>query len=223
MAASCPGTARGGPVEAYRKLLMRDDAAAMREGARLGVESGAPKSSLRVRAIDEAKKFLVMAVYLWVLFGLFSLHRTIVLQQADIDLQDEGFALVNALVLAKVMLVADNLRLGTRFMGVRADWPVICSVLYSSLVFALVLIGFHIAEHAAMALLRGRPLADSLSDFGGRMKGVLCAAGIAFVALVPFFAFREIDSVLAGGRLWRLLFTRYKAIPVHRGGAEAAT
>jgi hypothetical protein len=101
------------------------------------------------------------------------------------------------------MLVADSLKLGTRLR----NHPLIYSVLYSSLAFTVVLICFHIAEDAAVALLHGRPLADSLAGFGaGNVRGVLSMGAIAFVALIPFFTFRGIGRVVGDDQLWQLVF-----------------
>ena len=48
-----------------------------------------------------------MFLYLWVLFGLFVLNERIILGQRGISLPLQGFAVLNALILAKVMLIAD--------------------------------------------------------------------------------------------------------------------
>ncbi len=74
-----------------------------------------PKRELRARLLEQAKAFLVITLYLWAMLALFSLHKTVVLEQRHIDYQAESFALVNALILAKVVLVAEDLRLGNRF------------------------------------------------------------------------------------------------------------
>lgn len=165
------------------------------------------KPSLKARAIDEAKKFLVMTLYLWLFLALLNLHKTAILQQNHIDYQQQGFALVNALVLAKVMLVADDLKLGTRFL----HNPLIYHVLYTSFVFTVVLIGFYIIEDAAVALLRGRPAAEALAEFGkGNLRGVLSYGAIAFVSLTPFFLFRAIARAVGERQLWQLVFSREK-------------
>jgi hypothetical protein len=75
----------------------------------------ARRRSVLERIIHETKQFLGMAVYLWILFGLFALHESIVLAQHQINYKFYGFAVVNALILAKVMLVAEDLHLGERF------------------------------------------------------------------------------------------------------------
>jgi len=56
-----------------------------------------------------------MFLYLWLLFALFTYHEAIVLARRDISYAPFGLAFVNAFVLAKVMLVAEKLRIGTRF------------------------------------------------------------------------------------------------------------
>ena len=174
----------------------------------LGTTSAASeqKASLKTRAVDETKKFLIMTLYLWVFFAVLSLHKTLVMEQEHLDYQAQGLAIVNALVLAKVMLLAEDFRLGSRFFK---DHPLVYSVLFRSLVFAIVLIGFHILEDAAIDLLRGKPLADSLADFGaGNAKGVFSMGAIAFVALTPFFMVSEMARVLGSDGLRQLFFTR---------------
>jgi len=174
----------------------------------LGTTSAASeqKASLKTRAVDETKKFLIMTLYLWVFFAVLSLHKTLVMEQEHLDYQAQGLAIVNALVLAKVMLLAEDFRLGSRFFK---DHPLVYSVLFRSLVFAIVLIGFHILEDAAIDLLRGKPLAGSLADFGaGNAKGVLSMGAIAFVALTPFFMVSEMARVLGSDGLKVLFFIR---------------
>jgi hypothetical protein len=142
---------------------------------------------------------------LWVLLALFSLYRTIVLEEEHINYQAQGFAIVNALVLAKVMLIADDLKLGSRFK----DRPLIYSVLFRAGAFTVVLICFHIIEEAILAWLHGKPLADSLAVFGSRdLKGILSVSAIMFVTLIPYFMFTEIGRVIGSDKLWRLLLAR---------------
>lgn len=185
---------RNHPAEAYDTAVV--------------VTAGGPdqhKHRLRDRALEEAKKFLVMTLYLWVLFALFSLYKTIILEQNHVNYQDQGFAIVNALVLAKVMLVAEDLRLGTRFK----ELPLIYPVLHKSFAFAVVLVCFHIVEKAAVALLHGRPLAESLGEIGGGgLKGIVSVGAIVFVALIPFFMFGEIARVIGADQLTQLAFRR---------------
>jgi hypothetical protein len=136
-----------------------------------------------------------------------NLHKTAILQENHINYEAQGFAIVNALVLAKIMMGADGLKLGARF----EDRPLIYSVLYASFLFAVVLIGFHVAEGAALALLHGKPVAEGLADLGaGNPRVVLSFGAIAFVALIPFFLFRGIARAVGEDQLLQLVLTRGK-------------
>ena len=57
------------------------------------------------RAYDEFKRFIVIFLYLWVVFGLLSIHKSLVLSQSHLDYPEHAFAIINALVFAKVLLV----------------------------------------------------------------------------------------------------------------------
>src|SRR4051812_37536979 len=98
--------------------------------------SNQQRQNRRQKLIGEAKKFLGMTVYLWVLFFVFSVHESIILTQYHISYMFFGLPLVNALVLAKIMLVADDLRLGERFQ----EKPLIYPIIYKSIVFTAVFI-----------------------------------------------------------------------------------
>jgi hypothetical protein len=85
--------------------------------ASLDAGKGTPherKRDLKQRIFDEILNFLGIAIYLWVMFGVFALHESVVSAKYHIDYHFYGFALVNALVLGKVMLVAEDLHF--------ADW-----------------------------------------------------------------------------------------------------
>ncbi|HUK07544.1 MAG TPA: hypothetical protein VLX09_06730 [Stellaceae bacterium] len=177
-------------------------------GADASVAAGSPdkpKPGLKERAISNGKKALIMMLYLWGFLAVLNLHKTVVLQQQHIDYNGLGWGLINAVILVKVMLVADDLKVGTRLRRK----SLIYHTLYASFWFAVVLVAFHILEGAVMALVRDKPLSDSLDDFGaGDLRGVLSIGAIAFVGLTPFFLFREIGRVIGEEQLWRLVFKR---------------
>ncbi len=59
---------------------------------------------LKTGAFDETRKLCGIFIYLWVLLSLFSLHKALVLNEESL-IYHQGFALINALALAKVVLV----------------------------------------------------------------------------------------------------------------------
>jgi hypothetical protein len=169
------------------------------------VATGAGNPSLEERAVDELKKFAVIFLYLWVLFALFVAYKRMLLQENGISLWNQSFAIVNALIFGKVVLIAQALNLGRNLKEQALIWV----VLGKSFLFTVVLILFHIVEGAIRAWVKHLPLASSVQDFGGgTWLGLLTYAAIFFVALIPFFAFQEAAEVVGRDALWDLFFKR---------------
>jgi hypothetical protein len=60
-------------------------------------------------------------------------------------------------------------------------------VLGKSLIFAILLIAFHIVEGAIRAWFESQPLSPDLTDFGGTLPALMTYAAIFCVVLIPFF------------------------------------
>jgi len=164
-----------------------------------GVAKAGGKKSLKERGVEELEKYAIIAVYLWLLFGLFSLHKQLVLGHG-VSVWQQGFALVNALVFGKVILIAQALEVGRGLERRALVWV----VLGKALMFAILLLVFHLAEEAIRAWFGGEPLSAAFADFGGTLPGLLTYAAIFFVSLIPFFAFQEAARVVGSDALWRL-------------------
>jgi hypothetical protein len=164
----------------------------------------APTRTLKQRAYDELKEFLVIFCYLWVVLALFLIYKSVILSENHIAFVSQGFALLEALALAKVMLVAQNLRLADRFK----EAPLIYPTLYKSAAFAIVLACFKILEEVAIGLYHGHSFNQSLTAIaGGTLKGILPLMAILAVLLIPFFGFTELRRVLGENELHKLFFT----------------
>ena len=168
-----------------------------------GSQTGARRRKVVGRLVEEVKRFLVIFLYLWVLFGLFALHQRIILHQEGLNFTEQGFALVNALVLGKVMLIAEDLKIGRRLR----PSPLIYPILADSIIFAVLFIIFHVVEHVIIGLLQGKTVAASVPVIGGGgLAGLVSVAVIYFVALTPFFALKHLGRELGEGRLKAMLF-----------------
>ena len=165
---------------------------------------------LKERASDEFKSFLVIFLYLWVVFGLLSIHKSLVLSQRHLDYPEHAFAIINAFIFAKVLLVGEHFHLGTRFN----HKPLIYPILHKCFVFTVVLICFHIVESVLVGVWHGNTIANSFPPIlGGSLKGILSVGVMCFVVLLPFFAFREIGRVVGRRELSALIFTRRGSDP----------
>jgi biotin carboxyl carrier protein len=157
---------------------------------------------LKTGAIDETRKLFGIFIYLWVLLSLFSFHKALVLNEEYV-IYDQGFALINALALAKVILIGEYFHVGETFK----DRPLIYTILFKSAVFAALLICFHIIEETLIGILHGKTFFQSIPSIGGgKLQGILMIGVIMFVVLMPFFAFRELDQALGTEELRFLLF-----------------
>lgn len=157
-----------------------------------------PSRRIAARLASELRQFVVMFLYLWILLGLFVLNQYLSLEQRGITVVLSGFALLNALILAKVMMVAEYFDL-THWLRNR---PLIYPVVYESLLLAILFIVFHFVEREVIGLLGGKSLRESLPMMGGGgLLGVVCVACILFFSLIPFFAFKHLSRVLGANRV----------------------
>ena len=159
--------------------------------------------TLKEKAYQQFREFLAIALYLWLVFGLLLVHKSLVLAEHGIDFTYHGFALINALALAKVMLVARDLHLGEQFN----EAPLIYPTLVKSALFSIVLACFKILEEAAVGLYRGESFHQRTADIGGgTWKGILTLTALVFVVLIPFVGFGELRRVLGKEKLTQILF-----------------
>ena len=163
------------------------------------------RQGLKQRVFLELKEGLIITLYLWAVFGLLVLHKSMILAEHNIDFAYNGLALINALALAKVMLVARKLDLSTRMK----EAPLIYPTLFKSAFFAAVLACFKILEGAAIGLYRHQSFRQSNSELGGgTWQGILTLALLVFVMLIPFVGFGELTRVMGEGKLEKLFFHR---------------
>jgi hypothetical protein len=173
-----------------------------------GNAGGSPHTRMQgiaQKAKDEFKEWVVMFLYLWFMFALFALHQSIIMMQQQLDVPRQSFAIVNALILSKVMLVAEGMHLAQG----RQDSRPILVILNKSVAFALLFIVFHILESVIVGVVHGKTIAASFPELaGGEFQGIVSLGIIVSVSLLPFFGFREVSRALGQDRLVRLLMAR---------------
>lgn len=158
--------------------------------------------TLKEKALEEMKKYAALTAYLWVLFFLLGLYRKVLLKENGIDPWTQSYAIVNALVFAKVMLLGEIINLGASLRKRMFIWV----VLGRTALFTALLMAFHVIEEAIRAMIKGEPVAGSLLHLGaGSWLGVFVYAGLLFVMLLPLITFREMSFVLGKGVLWGIM------------------
>ncbi len=168
----------------------------------IGDATVAPQKHARLKT--ELIKLFWTFLYLYVLFGAFLLFRSLVLREHGVDEVQYGVAAIKALIFAKVILIGDWLKLGSR----SDNQPLLFSVLAKSAAFAALFILFHFVETGLEGLFKGETVAAMAHADGQRLDVAMAAAVIFMVTLIPFFFFREVTGVLGPARVRTLLLER---------------
>ena len=160
-------------------------------------------SGLKEKILREVKELLAIFLYLALFFCAFTMYRQLVMKEMGVSYFHYGFALVKALVLAKVILLGQHVR----FARVFDDRPLIVPTFYKVILFSLFAMAFEILEHVIGGLLQGKDALGALQEIISPGRNELLARTLVMlVAFVPFFAFSEMARVLGGGRLSGLFF-----------------
>ena len=164
--------------------------------------------NLAHRVYHQVIQFLLIAIYLFVVFGVLAVHEEVVAAKNGITYHFYGFAIINALILGKVMLVAEDLHFANWFK----NSPLVYPILFKSVAFTILFLIFDIVEEVVVGLFKGRTIAESFPDIGGGgARGMFFMFIIISVLLVPFFAFRELGQVIGERELHSLILTRKRS------------
>jgi hypothetical protein len=160
------------------------------------------KKKLEKRLVDETREYAVVAGY----FALFLLsvatYRTLILREYDINTYVFGWAIVQAAILGKVVLIGQFLRLGDGLTG----RPLIVATIWKSVVFSFFAAALIATEHLVSALLHHPPVREEFSLTGGHGYEMLARFQLMLVAFVPFFALRLTARLSGQESLYALLF-----------------
>jgi hypothetical protein len=175
--------------------------------------------SLKAKAADEFRRFLLLFFYLWILFGVFVLNQGVVLREHGINFAMQGFAFFNALVFAKVMMLFEVFDPG-RWLRKR---PLIYPILYESLLLTVLFLIAHVLEKTIEGLIRGKTLTESMPVLtGAGLPGFLSITVILFIALIPFFGLRNLSLAMGEDRLYAMIFEKPSAQDGERRSGAAS-
>lgn len=167
----------------------------------------APKhpGTLKERALEELRAFWLIALYLWIFLGAFTTYRVLVLAETGVWYVHYGVALVEALIIAKVVLIGRMFSFSRRY----EDRALYVSVAYKSVLFGLLAVLFGVIEHLIEGWVHHKGLFGGLEDMVA-VGGYELAARVLMlmVAFVPFFAFWELGRVLGMKRLANIFFAK---------------
>jgi hypothetical protein len=156
--------------------------------------------SFKEKAKREFKNYIVISLYLAFFFCALSTYSTLLLRKYNVEYLNYTFALINALVIGKVILIGEMAHLGRRW----EKKPLYLSVLFKTFVFGLLVFAFHILEELVKRVIHHEPSGTILHNL--KSEETIARTIVILCAFVPLFAFREVGRVLGEERLHALFF-----------------
>jgi len=163
------------------------------------------KGNLKHRLFHEMVEYWINVGFLTLVFAAFTQYRRFVLAAHDITYTNYGVAVIEALILAKVISIGGVLRIG-RGLGQK---PLIYPTLYKTVVFTLFVAAFTLIEHTVIGLWKGKGLMWGIEEYFAKGPYEFLAGCLIFlVVLIPFFGVKELGRVIGQDKIQALFFRR---------------
>jgi hypothetical protein len=163
---------------------------------RLNSENPGRKEKIKHELLEMLWLFLYLAFFFCALVA----YETLLLNQYEVQYWNFGFALLNAAVITKVIMIGEYANLGTR----HESKALFISAAWKSFVFGLLVFAFHVVEEIVKRLIHGANVESAsrhirFDQFAGRALVVFCT-------FIPLFVFREFRRVMGEEEFRNLVF-----------------
>jgi hypothetical protein len=163
------------------------------------------KETWKQRIKRELILVLILSVYLFVFIVSFSNYKRVIIDNGLSNSHFYLYDLVEALILAKVIVFGRFLKLGERFL----DRSLIVPVLYKTIVMSLFVVAFSIVEFFVKGYFANKEFSYLFDRF--REHGIDDIVGKTPVFFSVFFLLScllEVGRILGGDKLFYLFFRR---------------
>jgi hypothetical protein len=157
-------------------------------------------TKVKQRVVHELVEFAALFLYLAFFFCALSTYSMLLLSEFHVRYLSYAFALLNALVIAKVIMIGELAGFGRR----HEHRSLLVSSAYKAVIFGVLVLAFHMAEEAIKHRLHGVKLTDAVHQIRG--DELLGRILIVFCTFVPLFAFREFRRILGADRFNTMVF-----------------
>ena len=141
-------------------------------------------------------------LYLAFFFCAVIAYDLFLLKPYEVEYWNFGFALLNALVITKVIMIGEYAKLGK----MHEDKGVFVSAVWKAFDFGLLVFAFHIVEEVVKRLIHGSDLARAWREL--RIDQFATRAIVVFCTFIPLFAFREFRRVMGEDEFHTLVFRK---------------
>ncbi len=158
------------------------------------------KKTVKQKVAHEFEELAVLTLYLAFFFCALATYSMLLLDKFHISYFNYGAALINALVVAKVILIGEAVHVGTKFEAK----ALVYSAIWKAFVFGLLVFAFHILEELIKRLVHGQSFAGAFHEI--RIDDLLARTVVVFLTFIPLFAFRELRRVIGDEKFRALVF-----------------
>ena len=161
------------------------------------------------KAKHEFVEIAIVFAYLAFVFCALATYSMLLLERYEIVYFAYGAALLNALIITKVILIGEAAHFGKR----HENKALVYSVIYKAFLYGVLVFAFHLIEETVKLLIHGRNFASAFHEL--RLDDVLARSVVIFGTFIPFFGFRELGRVI-GPEKMRDLFCKSDAAKAER-------
>lgn len=161
---------------------------------------GTTKPTTKEKVEHELRELMIIFLYLAFFFCALVTYSMLLLDKYDIPFYNYGTALLNALIIAKVILIGEYARLGKR----HENKPLVLSALYKAIYFSILVFAFHVVEELVKRLIHGEGIVGGFQHL--RFDDIAARTLVIFCAFLPLFAFRELRRVIGDNKFRELFF-----------------
>lgn len=163
------------------------------------------KKTFRTKVAHETHVFFLYTLFLWFLFAIFNIYQRLLTNDFTSHKIYYGYALVEALILAKVIIIGKELKIGRRFTRM----PLAYIVLYKTVLFSLAVFILTIIEHFISGHINGHTISQTYhAIILEHINIILARLFIMFIIFILFFSFTEVGEIMGEGKLIKLFFSR---------------
>ncbi len=155
------------------------------------------------KLFEEMRSLGLLTVFLVFFFCAFTTYRKLIIGDQSVNYINYAYNIVQSLLLAKIILLGQFLKLGERFL----DKPLIIPALYKTLVFCVFVFVFSVAEHFIKGILTGKNIEMVFNEFASAsVNEILGRFLIYFPVFLFLFGYIELGRVLGKDKLFALFF-----------------
>ena len=153
--------------------------------------------------MHEMFEYFFHFVFLAVFLVAFTWYRRLILANYHIQYHNYWMPLIDAAILAKVIMLGDAMHLGERFRGK----PLAVITLYQTVAFSLLVVLFSLVEHTVEAMLHGKTALDGIAEIAEQgLDNILAWCVVILAAFIPFFAMKQVEKAFGVERVRRMFF-----------------